>query len=430
MRILHSAVLPILLASSTSCGHDRRLASTGDAAVDASSPPTDAANSDAPLPLGCVRLPTWQSPTPKPSLPVTPKLLWRKRVLSSDYQAISGFLVRSGNQLAFSARQLRVFDLDGNPLWETSYPNFDVAVGGVSADPDGNYYQFADKLYSYDSTGHLRWSQSYPNLSAWPGGDQFSYAPLVRGNSDLFFRSTDGVIRRVDARTGTTVWTAQSTAGLPSLSAAGGFLRDTVGRTWTADVGAERSVVVDGKQAVVMATASEALWVGIGKWPETRMVATDRCLQPIRQVSTRTITDEGVVDLRERYLERSASGSRGAWELLGLDGRDASLQTTTPPSILGADGKMYGVSFSGSSTTGYHSTLHLYGIDGAEEGEFAVDGLNGNPTLGEDGVIHAVSVEPDGVYLAAFQTTSPGVADTPRAMEGIDNRRSGWPKEH
>lgn len=400
-------------------------ASTGDAAVDASAPPTDAAKSDAPLPLGCLRLPTWTLPALKPSLPVTPKLLWRKPLMPN--WGVTGFLVRSGNQLAFSARQLHVFDLTGTLLWSTDYPSFDVSVGSVSADTEGNYYQFADKLYSYDSAGVKRYSVDFGDTSQ--GGDTFSPAPIVRGADDLFFHSVDGFVRRLDARTGARKWETPAEKKAAGVRAVAGVLVDANrGALWSIESGKPSQASSNGKRYFPLAAVSNgALWAHqVTDVPSsTNVIAVDGCFHPLRPEST-VAGGMAVIDAAERFWETWIDGGSLKFAALTLNSVSAP-SLAGPPSLVGADGTIYGMSIGGGTPA--TTLISWTRSDGASD-SLVVEGKIAYPTLGDDGVLHALSQESDGIYLVAVQTRSPGLADGPYPMLRVDNRRSGWPKAH
>lgn len=405
----------------------------GGASVDAAPPadagsldgaPTDASADAALPPLGCLTLPTWQLPALKPSLPVTPKLLWRKRVEQLHGSAVAGFLVRSGGQLAVSYRQLFVFDLDGNRLWQSNYPWQDIALSGVSADTDGNYYQFADKLYSYSPTGQIRWTAAFPGLT-WDGAS-FATVPLVRGNSDLFFRSSDSHIWRVDAKTGRAVWTSAVPAGVRSLTSLGLFLSDGYGTALDPTSGGTSSISGDSRQIVPVALSHVASVWGFERRQSSPVAAQfDACgrnLGPSEQVGLSV----PVIDMQGRFW----TGPDGSYHGLSVAG-ERSRDRSDQPAAVGADGTLFSVSY---ITTNGTTTSVVRGTDsnGVNTWQVAVlgviDGLG--VTLGEDGVLHAVEVANDGLYLVAVQTTSPGLGDTPLPAVRNDNRRSGWPKAH
>ena len=396
----------------------------GGASVDAALPadagsldgaPTDASADAALPPLGCLTLPTWQLPALKPSLPVTPKLLWRKRLMPN--WGVTGFLVRSGNQLAFSARQLHVFDLSGEPLWSTNYPSFDIGVGSISADTDGNYYQFADKLYSYNSAGAVRYSIDFGHVGV--GGDLFSYAPIVRGNDDLFFRSTEGQIRRLDARTGAVVWTREATPGSPGITAVAGLLRGDPGVVYEADGGKSFAVSSGGVPVTLLANVGRSLWLQRRDADGYHITASDSCWVPTRTPSPTAPVQGGCVDLDGRYWE---PGPNERNTPLSLDGNDLAPLAFPRVQLVGADGTLFAIAYAGGTTvlTSYRAGLRE---------DLSVPGTFANPTLGDDGIMHALSSESDGIYLVAIQTRSPGVGGSPLPMARLNNRRSAWRNE-
>ncbi len=299
--VTHRAFGALFLASLAlaACGSSPQANPITDGGV----PALDAGPDAAALPaLGCLPVKAWAAPAAKAPLPVTPKFLWRKKLLPYDLTAITGLVVRSGKQIAFSYHQLYVFDLSGNPVWETRYPGAHFSSGGVVADSDGNYYQFADQLYSYFPDGRLRWSKTYPNM--FRGADTFAYVPIVRGNTDLFFRSSDGKLRRVDAKTGKTIWERDLPREPLAITAFGGHIFDYVGHAWNSETGDGFSVAIDGSPFVPFAALPDGnVWGAVGRlgsYGKARLTLVNSCLAPLRASSNRVLAVPGSVVVADR----------------------------------------------------------------------------------------------------------------------------------
>jgi hypothetical protein len=370
---------------------------------------------------------------PKPSLPVKPGVLWRRKVAEysgSMNVGTVGFLVRSGNQLAVTyLGKLRVFDLEARPLWESPTIDSHTGISGAAADTDGNYYQFLDKLVSYSPTGALRWSKPLPNMGL--GGTHFALHAAIRGNTDLFFRGADGSVRRVDARTGQTVWESSTTARGKSLLAAGNGVWNNDGTFWDATTGEKTEASRDGHSYSPVATTHDGRLWALDRFNDGyRSVLLDACFRPLTAPRPLDIVAPPAVDLRERLWE--VTGEPPLSQLLSAEAVVVSPKPMkNRPLLLGGDGLVYSESLIPEGA-GYRSELHIQTETGAEVETIDVPGgfVGLDLTLGDDGVMHSTFLQKDGLYIVAIQTQSPGIADAPLPMALSDNRRSGWPKAH
>ena len=434
LRSLTALAVPVLLSCSSSCG----TSPAADGGLpDSGGPPSLAAGPDAAaLPaLGCLPVKAWAAPAAKAPLAVTPKFLWRKKLLPYDLTAITGLVVRSGKQIAFSYHQLYVFDLSGNPVWETRYPGAHFSSGGVVADSDGNYYQFADQLYSYFPDGRLRWSKTYPNM--FRGADTFAYAPIVRGNTDLFFRSSDGKLRRVDAKTGKTIWERDLPREPLAITAFGGHIFDYVGHAWNSETGDGFSVAIDGSPFVPFAVLPDGnVWGAVGRlgsYGKARLTLVNSCLAPLRASSDRVLAVPGPFDYAQRIWESSIVGNHYVYRPLSVTENGPDSTMAARPVLAGADGTLYTSQLAAAVDGGVRATLFGYSADQVETTKVEFEGrvgLEGGSTIDSDGVLYSVALEKDGVYMLAVQTRSPGLSEMPLGTLLEDERRTGWPKDH
>ena len=173
-----------------------------------SSPAGDAENLDAsPMipdaaPFRCIGgWPVAPAPNTKPSLSVTPSLLWSRQ---TNWRGPADSLALTADRVALSAGdKLFLFDHQGNLMGQFRSFAFEP-LSRPTADPDGNLYVAGSSLYSVDATGGVRWSVAFgPPLVQ----DRTLAASIVLSPAGILYTAaSDGYAYAVRAGDGTVVW--------------------------------------------------------------------------------------------------------------------------------------------------------------------------------------------------------------------------------
>jgi outer membrane protein assembly factor BamB len=377
--------------------------------------------------------PTADGPRPtKPSLAVdAPTLAWKTNIPWG--QAFSGITeggpVLSRSRLAFQASDWIYFlDKNGANPQQVKFNSMGDFPSGLVADTEGNiYYVAQDGVYSVDADGKLRWHGGYGAPTT--GGEEFvHFRPPVLGPDGVVYAVTYSqrlfAIRTSD---GSLVWSQPAPGDQYPSEVRGG-----AGKAVFVAMNGERTDALDTRDGSALGSLVRPQYGRSFTWDWGSWVLG---------------WDLGIADnnvyvfdscglLRWSKLPQGASGVVAPGELLvvappgALALYDTSGTVVTGP--LPAEGRPMAAGADGTIYTYVCDSILAYSLDLKELWRFDLGGgfcttPTGGVILDDDGMMYLVRASATGgTEVIAFQTGSPGLADSSWPSWRHDNRGTAW----
>jgi hypothetical protein len=383
----------------------------------------------------------WPNPpatVPKASLPnVTPELLWKKLIPALGHHLAP---VLAGDKLGImGGNRLWILDRQGNVT--ASLPDWGAFVGnGLSADLAGNFLVGTNRVRSVRPDGTVRWTIYLgPNLDTSNETTNTSEFLVTPDGATMYFVATDGFIYSASVTDGAVLWKKPYPI-LPGepvarLQAGAGDTFFVRGVAYHAATGKPSGSPAVGDSPPFIRWASwnrqlaVAEYVGPGNY---RGHVVDRCGKVRWSLPN---TPESWSFLLEGYegelLAYGQSSGQRAGYVFGKDGEllHGPVQTEAYWVALGADRILYALPC--TSPGSLQETTSLRADTWSLQSVFTID--IGGPcvrvpgvVLADDGVLYVTRQRQEGIELLAFQTTSPGLAQTPYPTYRQNDLRTGW----
>jgi hypothetical protein len=361
---------------------------------------------------------------PSPSIPgVTPGVLWKR---SAGCTGLHHEPVLAGGHIAMICTNLlAIFDLEGNQTGALG--DFStIRGGGLTADPDGDFYFGATLLWRVTPTGDQVWKTPLAPSSEETETMASSSQLLLSPDGLLFVHKLQGKLKAIDSTDGSVVWERQVGLGAygevlnPYAGGGDTFFRND--RAYTTTGAVSELPRIDGTTVDIGPVAYSGPTGA--SWNPTEKRFTDRCMLDFCG--------------RKRW-----NLQQGAFTLIGfqdewLVGTGVSSCVYAPggerlrgpaylegwPAVLGADGILYTLKCDSKED---EYSLHANSWELKEQWSLDLGSpcTDISPLLDGNGVMYVIRDGMWGVTITAVQTPSPGLAHTAMPTRKNNNRRTG-----
>lgn len=416
-------------------------------------PDSNASSSEPRGPARCSRL----ERQPKRPLEATPQILWSADIYSLGVK--SQVATAAGQVAVSTGATLSIYDQRGGQKGTWRNPS-NAQISAPTAGPDGHFYVAADVAVRVDASGKERWTIPLRRNHAFHAAAPHPLLLSPEGN--LYSLQPDGALQALRATDGQPLWRKSigGTKGSQSRRLVGG-----VGANLVVNGDAEHGfMVLDSKNGDVLwegtrpdtkngagLTAISVLpgWgvlvgdqsdsylrIGVWGWSGERQWSLD---VPRGVVFGFQLVDHsGHLVFLEAALPRGAGKSERLVRL-SCDGtrRDEVAIDPGPNAYfgafaLGADGLTYGLTFPSDNTTGgvrlviFDSSYRpVRTLEFKDQGVPSYGGVA--LVISDDGILYlALQAKDFTGKLHAVQTTSPGLAATPRSTLRLEATGSNW----